>query len=135
MSLLTWNSTYSVNIVEIDNQHKKLIDLINQLYDAKQAGAADTIIQKVFNELVSYTFTHFNYEESLLRKANYSDLAEHCDIHKSIVERVRNLQKQYNDGSATAINDTLEFMKNWLMKHIAGTDKKYSQELNAAGIR
>ena len=134
MALITWNNTYSVNIAEIDKQHQKLVELINKLHDSIAKGQKDAVLKDVFNELGSYTFTHFSYEESLLRKANYSDIQEHLEIHRSIVERVKNLQKQYFEGSQTALNDTLEFLRNWLLKHIAGTDKKYTKELNSAGI-
>lgn len=135
MSVITWNSSYAIGVAEIDNQHKKIVDLINKLHDAISAGSQDATIKSVYNELVSYTFTHFTYEESLMRKANYNDLADHLDVHKSIIARVKGLQSKYVSGDVSALNETLEFLKNWLFKHIAGTDKKYVPSLHAVGIK
>jgi len=135
MALIEWNNMYSVNVAEIDQQHQKLVELLNLLHDSIKAGKKDEILGQIYNELVAYAVTHFNAEEALMKKANYPDLEEHQEVHKSLIGRVQILQKAYFDGSPTALNDTLEFLRNWLLKHIAGTDKKYSSALNKAGIR
>ncbi len=111
------------------------MDLVNQLHDSIKTGQKDKVLNGIYNELIGYTITHFRDEEALMRKAGYADLEDHIDIHRSLVERVKKLQKEYFDGNPNAWNETLEFLRNWLLKHIAGTDKKYTKELNAAGIR
>ena len=63
MALITWNNMLSTGVTEQDNQHKKLIDLINQLNDAMQAGKGSEVLGKVLAELVNYTVFHFGYEE------------------------------------------------------------------------
>jgi hemerythrin-like metal-binding protein len=125
---------YSVNVESLDTQHKKLVELVNQLHDSIKSGQKDKVLTGIYNELIGYTITHFRDEEALMRKAGYADLEDHIDIHRSLVERVKKLQKDYFDGNPNAWNETLEFLRNWLLKHIAGTDKKYSQALNQAGI-
>jgi hemerythrin len=134
MALIVWNNMYSVNVAQIDAQHKKLVDLVNQLHDSIKSGQKDKALTSIYNELISYTIIHFRDEEALMRKAGYSEIDEHIEIHKSLVERVKKLQKSYFDGNPDAWNDTLEFLRNWLLKHIAGTDKKYTYALNLAGI-
>ncbi|HRS19487.1 MAG TPA: bacteriohemerythrin [Bacteroidales bacterium] len=134
MALIIWNNMYSVNVESLDTQHKKLVELVNQLHDSIKSGQKDKVLTGIYNELIGYTITHFRDEEALMRKAGYADLEDHIDIHRSLVERVKKLQKDYFDGNPNAWNETLEFLRNWLLKHIAGTDKKYSQALNQAGI-
>ena len=66
MPLITWTDNLSVNHTEIDNQHKKLVDLINILFDAMKAGKGTDVLNKIFAELTSYTIYHFTYEEKLM---------------------------------------------------------------------
>lgn len=134
MALIVWNNMYSVNVESMDIQHKKLVDLVNQLHDSIKTGQKEKVLNGIYNELITYTITHFRDEEALMRKAGYADLEDHMEVHKSLVERVKKLQKEYFAGNPNAWSETLEFLRNWLLKHIAGTDKKYSQSLNQAGI-
>ena len=73
MALLSWNDTYSVKIRKFDDQHKKLIDLINQLHDSMLVGKGKDVMGEVMNSLVDYTKTHFTAEETLMRLHNYPD--------------------------------------------------------------
>ena len=88
MSLLAWSSVFSVGVAEIDNQHKKLVDMANRLNDAMKAGQGKEAIGKVLNELVSYTATHFAYEERLMDQHKYPMSPEHKQEHKDLVKTV-----------------------------------------------
>jgi len=135
MALITWSNLYSVNVEEIDNQHKKLVDLINLLHDSVKAEKGKETLAKVFNELVNYTAEHFSTEEALMKRTNYPDFEEHKAVHNSLVQHVKKLQQDYFNNSESSLHDTLSFLRDWILKHIAGTDKKYSAHLNAAGIK
>ena len=85
MALISWSSMLSTGISEQDTQHKKLIDLINQLNDAMQAGHGNDIMGKVLSELVNYTVFHFGYEEKLMAQHKYEDTPAHkaCLLYTS----------------------------------------------------
>ncbi|MEK6737452.1 MAG: bacteriohemerythrin, partial [Planctomycetota bacterium] len=73
MALMTWNNGLSVNIKEIDVQHKKLIELINQLHGAMGEGKGKEVSGKILSDLIYYTVSHFTYEEKLFKQYGYSE--------------------------------------------------------------
>ena len=73
MPLFVWNDSYSVKVAELDNQHKKLIGLINQLYDAMKEGKGKDVLEVIFTELIEYTKNHFSAEENTTAHNPYSD--------------------------------------------------------------
>jgi hemerythrin len=125
----------SVNITEIDKQHKKLIELINDLHDAMRVGQGKAVLEKTLNELVSYTKTHFGYEESLMQQFGYSNIIEHKGEHDRLTAKVVEMQKQYHDGKLVITMEVMGFLKQWLNVHILDNDKKYTSFFNAKGIK
>jgi hemerythrin len=73
MELIKWKDVFSVKVSEVDNQHKKLIGLINQLYDAMRVGKGREVLGSVLTELVNYTIYHFSTEERLFREYGYPE--------------------------------------------------------------
>jgi len=135
MALITWSSMFSVGVGEIDNQHKKLIDLINQLNDAMQAGKSTDVLGKVLAELVNYTVYHFGYEESLMGQHKYEDSPAHKDEHKKFVATAGDFKKKFDSGSAVISVEIMNFLRDWLTNHIMKTDKKLGQALGKAGVK
>jgi hemerythrin-like metal-binding protein len=135
MPLINWTENLSTKIPSIDKQHKKLIELLNRLHDAMREGRGKEVLGTTLDELISYTKTHFTYEEELMKKANYPDLANHKKEHEQLVAKVLDLQKKYNSGSVTMTIETLNFLKDWLNNHILVSDKKYGPVLSASGIQ
>jgi hemerythrin len=135
MAIMSWIDAYSVGIAEIDQQHKKLIGLINALHDAMAQGQAKAVIGKVLGDLISYCSSHFATEERLFDQHGYPDTADHKDKHRKMTAKVLALQEQFQQGKATITFDVMDFLQQWLDKHILGTDKKYSSFLNGKGVR
>ncbi|MEI6315089.1 MAG: bacteriohemerythrin, partial [Syntrophus sp. (in: bacteria)] len=77
MSAIVWDPEFSVNIKVIDEQHKKLVDTINMLYDAMSEGKGSTVLADIFNNLAEYTTVHFATEEDFMIRFSYPDYAEH----------------------------------------------------------
>ena len=125
MALMTWKEDYSVKIAQIDQQHKKLIDLINQLDDAMSQGKAKDVLGKILNDLVTYCANHFKLEEQLMQANGYPDFAEHKDKHDKMTAKVLSLKKEVAGGKRLISLDVMKFLEQWLDKHILGTDKKY----------
>jgi len=135
MALISWSNMLSTGISEQDNQHKKLIDLINQLNDAMQAGHGADVLGKVLNELVNYTVYHFGYEEKLMAQHKYEDTPAHKAEHAKFVQTAGDLKKKFDSGNAVITVEIMNFLRDWLTSHIMKTDKKLGQALNKLGVK
>lgn len=130
-----WKEEYSVKVNDLDNQHKKLFEIVNQLDDYMRKGKGKEILGKVLKDMVDYTKIHFAAEERILRDNNYPDYDQHKAIHAKITEKVSMIHKQYIEGNGSHLSiDTMNYLNNWLSKHILGTDQKYSAHLNGKGV-
>ena len=125
MALFNWNDSYSVNIKEIDSQHKILIGLINELHDGMKVGKGKDILKKILDELVKYTVFHFDHEEKLFISYNYPESFLHKRAHSDLIQQVTSLKEKYDNGKTVLSMDVMNFLKDWLGSHILGTDKKY----------
>ncbi len=135
MSLITWSDNLSVGVEEIDNQHKKLIQLINGLHDHLLAGDANEIMGKVLERVIDYTSFHFGTEEKLMEKYDYSFSSAHRREHKKLVETALDLQSKLNSGNTHITAETMTFLKDWLYHHILEVDKLFGKHLNSHGVR
>jgi len=136
MPLMNWTDKLSVGIASIDEQHKKLVNLLNELYEGILAGHAKDVLDHVLDELLKYTKGHFSYEETLFAKTGYADSAAHKKEHDNLIKQVLEAQTKYKAGvTATHSLEVMKFLKQWLTNHIQGTDKKYGPHMIAKGIR
>jgi len=131
---LKWKSAYSVGIASIDMQHRKLIELINSLQAAVDYSTGEHFERKALDELVDYTKTHFKYEEELMEQNGYADFESHCREHARMIARVDEVLAAYHEDPHNALHEALKFLKDWLINHINGTDKQYSQFLIDKGV-
>jgi hemerythrin len=134
MSLITWNDSYSVKIKQFDDQHKKLVQMVNELHDAMKVGKGKEVLGKVLDSLIQYTGTHFSDEEKLMVQHKFPEYETHKKEHNKLVLQVLDVQKQFHAGSLTITQPVMTFLKDWLQKHIQGEDKKYGIFLNGKGI-
>ena len=135
MALLTWQDKYSVGIRQIDDQHKQLISMINELNDAMLAGKGKDVLMTVLNKLASYCVSHFSVEEKLFDTHVYPETADHKDKHQKMTAKVTALIGEVQSGKSTVSIEVMNFLKNWLDKHIMETDKKYGSYLNSKGVK
>jgi hemerythrin len=125
MSYLQWTENLSVGVTQMDDHHKKLVSLINMLFDA-MSGDATSTVETVLNDLLDYTRYHFAEEEKLLAASDYPDLEEHQGIHRAMVKEVLDMRQRYLDKPASVPpNEALDFLSKWLMRHIIGKDLRY----------
>jgi hemerythrin len=134
MPLIQWDNIFSVHIKEIDEQHKKLVHLINSLYDAMKAGQGKDVLHHILAELIDYTKNHFSKEEKMMSQYAYPAAALHKIEHDKFTKKVMTMQKDLEQGNAVLSMDVLQFLKDWLLQHIQKTDKQYSPYLNNKGI-
>jgi len=135
MPLMTWTERLSVGVKVLDEDHKRLVALVNELYDAMQAGHGRDTLGRILDGLVRYTKEHFAREEKFFAQSHYPAADSHRQQHEALTRQVMDVQRKYAAGSASTLSlDVLQFLKNWLINHIQGSDQKYRVHLNANGI-
>lgn len=123
MKNIIWDETLSVEVDEIDEDHRKLVDLFNILSRSVAEGDAADYIEAVLEELISLTIWHFSHEERLMLLYKYEGIEEHKAEHHELIDSVRVLQKFYKENKLLT-NEDLEYLATWLTEHILGHDMK-----------
>jgi hemerythrin len=134
MPLMTWTKELSVNIKQIDDQHKKLVELLNSFHDAMKLGKGKELMESTLSELLNYTIYHFSTEETLFKTHGYPEAIKHKKEHDALTAQALDLKERYSRGDLFLSNETMMFLKNWLNNHIIVTDRKYTAFLNGKGV-
>ncbi len=134
MPYISWDDKFITGIRLIDDQHKKLVNMINDLHDAMMIGKGKQAVSKVIQELVDYTVSHFSTEEKFMIKYSYPWMLPHRSEHKKFVDQVSDFQKGYNEGKISLSIEIMNFLKDWLVNHIQNTDKKLGPFLKEKGL-
>ncbi|EKD27068.1 MAG: hypothetical protein ACD_79C00896G0004 [uncultured bacterium] len=135
MAFIDWTDSLSVGINLIDEQHKKLVGLVNSLYDAMKVGKGNDVLGKILEELIEYTKYHFSTEEELMKKHLYPKFLDHKKEHDALTKAAVDLAKQHKEGAMLLSMKVNTFLKDWLTNHIMGTDKKYSPFFIEKGLK
>ncbi len=123
MAYLHWSNDLDTGIAVIDTQHRRIVDLINELDSAHETGDIG-VTNHVLGELVNYTLSHFSFEEELQEKANYPFFKAHKRVHEIFTKRVAEFQQRAANGENVA-PEVLAMLKIWLVNHIKGDDADY----------
>ncbi len=136
MPLMEWNDKLSVGVAQFDGEHKRLVGMLNDLYDAVAAGHGKDVLGRTLDGLISYTKTHFANEERYMQQHAFPALAAHKAEHDALAKQVLEVQAKYQSGATAVLSmEVMSFLKTWLVKHIQGTDKQYGPFLNQKGIK
>ena len=133
--LVEWTPELSVNIGLIDGHHKALVNLINELHQAMRQRRSEKVMLDVVNRLKQYAMKHFKTEEELFARHGYPEAARHAEIHRKFEAKVQEFEDGLKSGAAKVTMDIMRFLKDWLVGHIMGTDKKYAPFLNSMGVK
>lgn len=126
-----WSEPMSVGHADLDLDHKRLVAIIDRLWFAERDGNRQ-VIEFILDDLVHYTESHFQREETIMRQGGYPDLERHCAIHERICRRLEEIRWEYFQGIREGLGgEILEFLKQWLNKHILGEDMSYRPYLQA----
>ena len=131
MSLFEWDEKLETGIPSVDEQHRKLVELINQLFVALGEGKAEAIMGGVIEELLEYTRTHFIEEEELKRVARYPGYLEHKKNHDLFIAKVEGLKDKLLAGKTDISLEVINFLKDWLIDHIMGEDKLFARHYHS----
>lgn len=125
MAYLDWNDNLSVNVPVIDGQHRELVRLINRLHDAMTQGQGQRVLGGTVDGLIEYAQIHFRTEERFFDASGYPDSVAHKKEHEDFVVKVTDFKQGFDEGRLMLSLDVMDFLAEWLVKHIQGTDKKY----------
>ena len=129
MAALQWSETYSVGVSILDEDHKRLIEIINRANDAiAQKSSAEWLVQ----ELKDYAHIHFAREEEMLMSANYPDIEEHQRQHGQFVEWLETVERtfRFTPGAYHLVGEAVSsYLNDWLINHILVTDMEYKDAL------
>ena len=133
MAFINWTDDLSVGVKKIDEQHKKLIEIINKahetnLVDDKKKG------NEIFNELIEFIRVHFTTEEKYFEQCNYSGAEEHIAEHMKYTEKVLKFKTDYDAGSCNC-GEFLDFLKEWLTNHLIKMDQLYVPTFKKCGLK
>lgn len=134
MTFFSWSSRYSVGVTECDEQHKLLIEMLNDLYGIIKEEQGSEAIEQIIDRLTDYTKLHFSTEETLLARHNYPDLAAHKKEHEALAARVLMFKEQLKHGGVSTALELGQFLRDWLSEHLLGVDMKYGRFLNEHGV-
>ncbi len=133
MALIRWNDSFSVNVGKIDAQHRKLVDMLNELHDAMMDGKGRDVLGEILNGMAEYTVVHFSTEEELMQKYNYPGYVKHKFEHDQFVNKVSEFKEKFENGQISAI-EVMKYLSEWLKNHILGSDKRLGDFLNSKGV-
>ena len=132
---LEWSERFSVGVAALDEDHKRLVSVIDKLFTAHSAGTVAGKVGAILDELITYTDQHFAHEEGLLRERGYPGLHDHEIAHRRLVTSILKVRLDWNDGESEAtILKLAELLKTWLVEHIVGMDRQYQTFLNEHGV-
>ncbi len=130
MAFMEWNERLLTGVRECDEQHKKLVSIINELYEAMKQGKGKEIIDKILKELADYAHYHFDTEERLMTRYGYPDLPAHKKEHEDFKKKVKEFIDKKARGEVTLSVEIMNFLRDWLFHHIMEIDKKYGPFLS-----
>ena len=133
MALITWGPRLETGIAIIDSQHKRLVEIINEFHEAVESGSEEEIKGALFDELVAYTETHFSVEEKLMANHEYENIEEHRREHRRFTDQINMDRYNFNAGAWSFDKRLMDYLRGWLVNHIAVSDQAYVPTLKRSG--
>lgn len=134
MSLLVWSPSLSVNIKEIDDQHRRMIHYINELHDSAQQGKDPVFLRGLIDKLVAYKKEHFALEEKYFAQLKYPEAETHIREHEAFSQQLEVFEKQAEAAPGETVLPLAKFLADWILTHIQETDMAYAEFFNARGL-
>lgn len=130
MTLIAWRPEFETGIADVDHEHRELVDLINELHAALEAGASKDEVAKFLGEVFARISAHFALEETIMRKHRYDEYVEHKVDHEKLLDDIRDIMDahaadayfDYRDALASAVRD-------WFVEHFKTKDARLHKKL------
>ncbi len=131
---IDWKPEYSVKVKEIDDQHKKLVSLIDRLYQAICSYKTREELGPVLEELIKFAEHHFSTEEKYFDRFNYENSEEHKKEHKMFKEKVLDFYNKFENRETEISFELIDFLEDWLLDHLIEQDQKYVKCFTEHGL-
>ena len=125
MAVIKWRDSYNTGIDTVDEEHKKLVDLIEAMYTSIRDKEPKEAVEKVLTEIVEYTQIHFNNEEALMEEKEYPALEAHKTEHQSLIDEVGEYKERLLADFPDGRQELYRFLREWLVSHIMDSDKAF----------
>lgn len=130
MKDIVWSQILSVGVDEIDEDHRKLVNIFNILNHSVAEGDAPEYLVAVLTELINCTVWHFSHEERLMLKYGYGEIEEHRAEHRELIESAKELQQEILQTDKPVADEHIEFLERWLTEHILTADMRLGSYLS-----
>ena len=126
--IIAWSDKLATGVEIIDEQHKHLVALTNELFRACMRGGEtlDAVFKETMSRMVEYVKFHFTFEQQMLQRVNYPDIVNHKKEHDTLIKTVLETTKDYGDGKRFVPNNFVRYLKDWIVSHIGHNDKMYA---------
>ena len=130
-----WKDEYSVGVDSLDDDHRKLLNLINNLQTAVRYRTGKTFEKESLDEVIAYTKYHFEREEKMMLETGYPDIEAHKEVHRAMIAKIDEFLIDYEKRGYEALEEVALYLKDWLINHINGTDQEYSALFKEKGLK
>ncbi len=134
MKKIEWGEMFSVNVSEMDEEHKSFIYVINKVIAAMQKVNEREIVSEVLNEMTLYALSHFKTDEKYMIRFEYQGYHLHKKEHQDFLRKTIGFCKRVTNGDYNITDDLFEYLKQWLSKHIQECDRKYAECFKKNGL-
>lgn len=131
-----WEERYNLGIEIVDKQHRYLVSIINELFEAckKSKDEANMAFRSSIKEITDYIKNHFKTEEDIFVKYQYPNYRIHKQQHEQFILKTIEYVKDFESGKLYVPNNFVRYLKDWLLEHIAVSDKEYEKYFASKGI-
>lgn len=129
MSLIEWKNAYSVGVPAVDEEHREMIDLINTLYENMRSAEQEPDVMAFLGEIYARIAAHFALEELLMQHHGYDEYREHKLDHEHLLEEIRNIMDDYEDGRVLDDDELANRLDVWFCEHFRTRDARLHNRL------
>lgn len=133
MKIIEWDEKFSVGIKEIDDQHKVLVEILDELYLAMLKARGNEVVEATLDKVIRYTKSHFSTEELLFKKYSYPEEKLHKAEHDAMLKKVDAFRRDFKNGKLIGV-DLMHFLKKWFVEHLQTTDYRYVKFFKGVGV-
>lgn len=129
MAEIKWDPSLELGVGLVDGQHRRLVELLNELSRAVEGGFAEDRTAGVLDQLIEYAIYHFNDEEALMRRVDHPEIARHQGEHQIFRDKLEDLTFRLDMEDADVSAEALAFLRDWFVNHVKGSDMRIKESL------
>jgi len=130
MSLIEWDEKYSVGVAAVDHEHRELIGLVNEAHDRLLRPGGEEAVMDFLGEIFARISAHFALEEQIMRARNYDHYDEHKTDHERLLDEIRDIMDDYEDGESFSEALFAQQLKTWFAGHFRSHDARLHRRLD-----